>query len=82
MGDTASAKPAFVGVFKDRRFAFLRVAYERITHADFNALAASVTGIFIKIDMFKCHLFASPIDLSLPQLRQCLRAKHAFPAPL
>jgi len=82
MGDTASAKPAFVRIFNDGRFALLRVAYERITHAYLNTLAAAVTGIFIKIDVFKCHLIAFPNKLSLPQLRQCLHAKHAFLAPL
>jgi hypothetical protein len=62
MGDTASAKPAFVGVFQDGCLAFLGVANKRITHTDFNTRAASVTGILIKIDMFKGHLIASQIN--------------------
>jgi hypothetical protein len=58
MGDTASAKPTFVGIFHDGRFTLLGVAYKCITHAYFNTLAATITGILIKIDVFECHLSA------------------------
>ena len=55
MGDTASAKPAFVRIFYDGRLALLRVVYKCITHADLNTPAAAVTGILIKIDVLECH---------------------------
>ena len=55
MGDAASAKPTFVWIFDDGRFALLWVAYKCITHADLNTPAAAVTGILIKIDVLECH---------------------------
>jgi hypothetical protein len=66
MGDTAPAKPTFVRIFNDGRFALLRVAYERITHAYLNTPAAAVTGILIEIDVFECHLNTSPTKSGLP----------------
>jgi hypothetical protein len=64
MGDTGTAKPAFLRIHEDGRLSFLGIGYEGIAHADLHTPSAPVTHLFIEINMSKCHAFSFP-SLSL-----------------
>ena len=55
VGDAGTTKPALFRVLNNRRFALFGVFYEGIAHTNIHTSSATVTDIFVKINVIKRH---------------------------